>query len=101
MTASTHPSPFVEKSPLEPYVPPAKPSLAGMTRAELAEALGQVGVPVAQRRMRVQQLWHWLYVRGATDFAAMTSVSKDLRAGLAERFTLARPEVAAEQVSAD
>jgi 23S rRNA (adenine2503-C2)-methyltransferase len=91
----------VEKSPLELYVPPAKPSLVGLTRDELAEALGRVGVPEAQRRMRVQQLWHWIYVRGATDFGAMTSVSKELRTTLAQHFTLARPEVVAEQVSTD
>ncbi|MPZ36407.1 MAG: 23S rRNA (adenine(2503)-C(2))-methyltransferase RlmN, partial [Rhodospirillales bacterium] len=94
-------SAFVEKAPLELYVPPAMPSLVGLTRAELADAIGQVGVPEKQRNMRVQQLWHWIYVRGARDFDAMTSVSKDLRAALAQRYTLARPEVVAEQVSAD
>jgi 23S rRNA (adenine2503-C2)-methyltransferase len=99
--ASLQTNPFVEKAPLELYVPPAMPSLVGLTRAELAEALGQVGVPEKQRKMRVQQLWNWLYVRGARDFEAMTSVSKELRAVLAQRFTLARPEVVAEQVSAD
>jgi 23S rRNA (adenine2503-C2)-methyltransferase len=82
-------------------VPAARPSLVGLTRAELAEALGEVGVPAAARKMRVQQIWHWLYVRGAQDFEAMTSVSKQLRARLATRFTLARPDVAAEQVSVD
>ena len=51
--------------------------------------------------MRVQQLWHWIYVRGVTSFEAMTSVSKELRAALAARHTLARPEVVAEQISAD
>ena len=94
-------SAFVEKAPLELYVPPAMPSLVGLTRAELADALGQAGVPEKQRKMRVQQLWHWIYVRGARDFDAMSSVSKDLRAVLAQHFTLARPEVVAEQVSAD
>ena len=51
--------------------------------------------------MRVGQLWHWLYVRGATDFGAMSNVSKELRARLAAHFTLARPEIVTEQVSAD
>jgi len=92
---------FVEKAPLERYVPPAKPSLVGMSRTALADALGTVGVPQSQRKMRVQQLWHWLYVRGAKSFDAMTSVSKDLRAVLDQHFTLARPEVVAEQVSVD
>jgi 23S rRNA (adenine2503-C2)-methyltransferase len=91
----------IEKTPLERYVPPAKPSLVGLSRVELGEALAALGVPASQVKMRVQQLWHWLYVRGVTDFDAMTSVSKELRAALAQRFTLARPEVVAEQVSAD
>src|SRR3974390_2604926 len=91
----------IEKSPLERYVAPTKPSLVGLTRAELGDALGSVGVPAAQRKMRVQQLWHWIYFRGFTSFDAMTSVSKDLRAALAKRFTLERPEVVAEQVSVD
>ncbi len=58
-------------------------------------------MPEKQRKMRVQQLWHWIYVRGARDFDTMSSVSKDLRAVLAQHFTLARPDVVAEQVSAD
>jgi 23S rRNA (adenine2503-C2)-methyltransferase len=99
--ATQQTSAFVEKAPLELYVPPAMPSLVGLTRAELADALGQAGVPEKQRKMRVQQLWHWIYVRGARDFDTMSSVSKDLRAVLAQHFTLARPEVVAEQVSAD
>jgi 23S rRNA (adenine2503-C2)-methyltransferase len=91
----------LEKVPLERYVRPAKPSLIGLSRAELAEALEMLGVPAGQRKMRVQQLWHWLYLRGATHFDQMTSMSKELRALLDDRFTLARPDVAAEQVSAD
>jgi 23S rRNA (adenine2503-C2)-methyltransferase len=91
----------IEKTPLERYVAPAKPSLVGLSRDALGEALAALGVPPAQVKMRVQQLWHWLYVRGVTSFDAMTSVSKELRATLAEHHTLARPEVVAEQISAD
>jgi 23S rRNA (adenine2503-C2)-methyltransferase len=100
-TASERLAGFVEKTPLERYVAPATPSLVGLSRAQLADALGAVGVPAAQRRMRSQQIWNWLYVRGATTFDEMTSVSKELRAALAEKCTLARPEVVAEQVSVD
>src|SRR5258707_2450781 len=92
---------FVEKTALESYVPPAKPSLVGLSRAALADALGGIGVPDKQRKMRVQQLWNWIYVRGVTRFDAMTSVSKEVRAALEERFTLDRPEVVAEQISVD
>jgi 23S rRNA (adenine2503-C2)-methyltransferase len=92
---------FVEKAPLERYVPPDRPTLIGLSRNELAAALGEIGVPPGQRKMRAGQLWHWLYVRGATGFAAMTSLSKELRAALEARFTASRPELVAEQVSAD
>jgi 23S rRNA (adenine2503-C2)-methyltransferase len=92
---------FVEKTALEAYVPPAKPSLVGMSRTVLADALGTVGVPEKQRKMRVQQLWNWIYIRGVTSFDAMTSVSKDLRTALDAHFTVDRPEVVAEQISQD
>jgi 23S rRNA (adenine2503-C2)-methyltransferase len=80
---------------------PAKPSLAGLTRAGLAEALSAIGVPEREQRMRVGQLWHWIYHRGARDFDTMTNVGKALRGALAANYTLARPEVIVEQVSVD
>jgi 23S rRNA (adenine2503-C2)-methyltransferase len=101
MTMQLETTAAIEKTPLERYVAPEKPSLIGLSRGELADALGKIGVPEAQHKMRVQQLWHWIYFRGFTDFDAMTSVSKELRASLAQHFTLARPEVVAEQVSVD
>jgi 23S rRNA (adenine2503-C2)-methyltransferase len=91
----------IEKTPLERYVPPARPSLVGLSRAGLMEALAAIAVPEGKRRMRAQQIWSWLYVRGATGFDEMTTLSKELRAVLAEHFTLARPEVVAEQISVD
>jgi 23S rRNA (adenine2503-C2)-methyltransferase len=97
----TSSGPLIEKQPLERYVAPARPSLVGLPRIDLAAALGGIGVAPQQQRMRVQQIWQWLYVRGAQSFDAMTTLPKDLRAALAERFTLDRPEVAAEQVSVD
>jgi len=92
---------LVEKAPLESYVPPARPSLIGLSRTELSDRLGEIGVAPAQRKMRVQQLWHWIYFRGAKSFDEMTSVSKDTRAKLAKHFTVDRPEVVAEQISND
>jgi len=91
----------LEKTPLETYVPPAKPSLIGLSRAELADRLGDVGVAPAQRKMRVQQLWHWMYFRGVGSFDEMTSISRDMRTELAKHFTVDRPEVVAEQISND
>src|SRR5271156_3110164 len=91
----------LEKIALETYVAPAKPSLVGLSRAEIAERLGAIGVTPAQRKMRVQQLWHWIYVRGAKNFDEMTSISREMRGQLEQHYTVARPEVVAEQVSSD
>ena len=77
-------------------------NLAGLTRVELAAALVESGaVPADKARMRASQLWRWIHHYGVTDFAAMSDVSKDLRARLAESFVLARPEVVERQVSKD
>ncbi|MHC2434142.1 dual-specificity RNA methyltransferase RlmN [Bradyrhizobium sp. USDA 4451] len=94
-------SALVEKVPLETYVPPAKPSLIGLSRAEISDRLGEIGVQAGQRKMRTQQLWNWMYFRGAQSFAEMTNVSKDMRAELEKHFTVDRPEVVAEQISND
>ncbi len=77
------------------------PSLAGLTRAALASRLAAIGVSDAQLRMRVTQLWAWIYVHGATSFEGMTDISKDLRASLAKTYSLTRPQIVSEQVSQD
>ena len=76
-------------------------TLAGLDRQALSDALGSIDVPERQRRMRVQQIWGWLYVRGVTQFDQMTDVGKELRAKLAASFTLTRPEIVTEQISVD
>ena len=82
--------------------PPAdKPSLVGLSRDDLAMTLTTAGVPERQVRMRARQIWHWIYLRGATDFGAMTNISKELRATFAETFTISRPEIVDEQISRD
>ena len=87
----------------QPPLAPAstKPSLAGLGREGLRAALADAGVPEKQLRMRVNQLYSWLYVRGVSSFDAMTDVAKELRGNLSERFSLARPEIVSEQVSID
>lgn len=77
------------------------PSLAGMTQPELIEALLSASVPPGQVKMRFAQLWNWIYTRGAQDFSDLTNIAKSLRLELDARFTLARPEIAAEQISED
>jgi len=75
--------------------------LIGLGRATLAARLERLGVPERQSRMRVGQLWNWLYVQGATDFQRMTNIAKEFRAELDRSFSLARPEIVTEQVSLD
>jgi 23S rRNA (adenine2503-C2)-methyltransferase len=76
-------------------------NILGLAPSELTAALISAGVPEKAVSMRVRQLWNWIYVHGARDFAAMTNLAKDFRAQLAERFVLARPEVETEQISND
>ncbi|KPF72134.1 hypothetical protein IP69_04180, partial [Bosea sp. AAP35] len=93
-------------SVLEPAAPAAETvsqrlSLIGRTRAGLSDALAEIGIPEKERRMRVGQLWNWIYHYGVRDFAEMTTIGKGLRGALSERFTLDLPEVTAEQISTD
>jgi 23S rRNA (adenine2503-C2)-methyltransferase len=78
-----------------------KPTLIGLTREAMREALIGMGTPEKQAKMRVGQIWHWLYFKGVTDFGLMTSLSKAYRAELAEIFTLERPEIVTKQISKD
>jgi len=75
--------------------------LAGATRGEIVRALAEIGVPERELNMRASQLWHWIYHRGAREFSAMRNIARPLLDKLSERCTLARPEIVAEQVSAD
>ena len=89
-----------------PEAPPppaatARPNLAGMTRGEIAGALRDFGLPEREIRMRSNQLWHWIYFRGARDFTEMLNISKALRARLADAFDLRLPEIVEEQLSVD
>ncbi|MBV8971918.1 MAG: 23S rRNA (adenine(2503)-C(2))-methyltransferase RlmN [Sphingomonadaceae bacterium] len=74
-------------------------AVVGLTRSQLAAAFAAAGVPGA--KMRASQVWHWVYHRGATDFAAMANIARDTQALLAERFVVGRPEVTTAQVSGD
>ena len=76
-------------------------NLIGLTRDQLRDALIAAGTPSAQAKMRVGQIWTWLYHWGLRDFAGMTNLSKDLRAVLAERFSIEIPQVVTRQISTD
>jgi len=76
-------------------------SLIGLDREALKAALADAGVPAKSVAMRTNQLWNWIYVHGARDFAAMSNLAKDFRALLEGAFTLERPEIVTAQVSQD
>ena len=78
-----------------------KLNLIGLTRDQLRDALIDAGTPEKQAKMRVGQIWTWLYHWGLRDFAGMTNLSKDLRQTLADRFTIEIPQVVTRQISSD
>jgi len=75
--------------------------LIGLPKSEIRAALEAAGMEPKQAKLRAKQLWHWIYNRGATDFAAMTDIAKAMHPWLAERFVIGRPEVVEAQVSTD
>ena len=81
--------------------PEGPQNIVGLTREGLRDALIAIGTPEKQARMRVGQIWQWLYHWGVRDFDAMTNLAKGYRALLAEHFVIAIPEVVSRQVSAD
>lgn len=76
-------------------------NLVGLTRDQLRDALIAAGTPERQAKMRVGQVWQWIYHWGVRDFADMTNLAKDYRALLAQHFTIALPELVTRQVSSD
>src|SRR5580765_9118451 len=67
--------------------------LVGLSRAELAAEVAAIG----EAPFRAKQLWHWIYHQGVTDFARMSSIAGPMRAALAERFVIGRPEATTVQ----
>ena len=86
----------------EHFAPPpdsagGRTNLVGLGREALSAEMAGFGEPA----FRARQLWHWIYHRGVTDFALMTSLSKDFRARLAERYVVGRPQVGTALTSFD
>jgi len=75
----------------------AKKDLIGLDRQALLEELASIG----EKPFRVKQVWHWLYQRGATNFADMTSLGKPLRAKLEAGYFVSRPQITEHHLSND
>jgi len=76
-------------------------NLVGLTRDGMRDALIENGTPEKQAKMRVGQIWQWIYQWGKRDFNEMTNLSKTYRTELAEKFVIEVPEVVTRQVSED
>ncbi len=75
--------------------------LVGLSKAQIRDQLESAGLDAKQAKLRSKQLWHWIYNRGVSDFAAMSDIAKPQRSWFAERFVISRPEVVEAQVSSD
>ncbi|MGI9367413.1 MAG: 23S rRNA (adenine(2503)-C(2))-methyltransferase RlmN [Ruegeria sp.] len=82
-------------------LPEGKTNLVGLTRDRLREVLIEHGTPEKQAKMRVNQIWQWIYQWGVRDFAEMTNLAKPYRAQLADNFVIEIPELVTRQISED
>jgi len=82
-------------------LPDGPMNLVGLTRAQMRDVLIEHGTPEKQAKMRVGQIWQWIYEKGVRDFAVMSNLAKTYRAELAEHFVIEVPEVVSKQVSLD
>lgn len=96
-------TPITPETRIMPRIEPVaeKQSLLGLTREAMRAALIGIGVSEKQAKMRVNQVWQWVYQKGEQDFMAMTNLAKGFRADLAAHFTVERPEIVTQQISTD
>ena len=82
-------------------LPDGPVNLVGLTRDAMRAALIAHGTPEKQAKMRVGQIWQWIYQKGVRDFEQMTNLAKPYRQELAQHFTIQVPEVVTRQLSED
>ncbi len=76
-------------------------NIVGLTRDQLLAALIAAGTPASAAKMRLGQVWQWVYHWGVRDFAQMTNLAKDYRTLLAANFVIELPQVVTRQISTD
>ncbi len=91
----------IPRKPAEPGLAVGKTNIIGLSRDQLRQALIASGTPEKQAKMRMGQLWQWVYYWGLRDFMAMSNLAKDFRVMLAEHFSIDLPEVVTRQMSED
>ncbi|WP_309753088.1 23S rRNA (adenine(2503)-C(2))-methyltransferase RlmN [Novosphingobium sp.] len=75
--------------------------LIGLPKNQIAGLFAEAGLDPKAAKLRAKQVFHWLYHRGVTEFAAMTDIAKTMRPWLTERFVIGRPEIVLSQHSSD
>ena len=95
-----HVAPAPGARPLAPRAD-GRLNLVGLSKDAIRAALAEAGMDARQAKLRAKQIWHWIYNRGVTEFAAMTDIAKVQHPWLAERFVVGRPQVIEAQVSSD
>ena len=53
--------------------------LVGLSKDQIRGELEAAGLEPKQAKLRAKQIWHWIYNRGASDFAQMSDVAKAQR----------------------
>ena len=82
-------------------LPSGPVNLIGMSRTVMLEKLLEIGTPEKQVKMRVAQLWQWIYQKGERNFSYMSNLSKNYRELLSKNFILDVPKVISKQCSKD
>ena len=95
-------SPITQDLLTIPRTLPSGPiNLIGMSRTIMHEKLLEIGTPEKQVKMRVGQIWQWIYQKGARNFSQMTNLSKQYRELLSNNLTIDVPQVVSKQSSKD
>ena len=95
-------SPITQDLLTIPRTLPSGPiNLIGMSRTIMHEKLLEIGTPEKQVKMRVGQIWQWIYQKGARNFSQMTNLSKQYRELLSNNLTIDVPKVVSKQSSKD
>ena len=95
-------SPITQDLLTIPRTLPSGPiNLIGMSRTIMHEKLLEIGTPEKQVKMRVGQIWQWIYQKGARNFSQMTNLSKQYRELLSKNLTIDVPQVVSKQSSKD
>ena len=77
--------------------PASKVNLLGLSRAQMQGFFSGLG----EKRFRAEQVMKWIHHHGVRDFEQLTNLGRSLRERLEQVATIAPPEIADQQDSAD